>query len=337
MAHIQWKDRYNIHFREIDAQHRGLLDLVNELIDLVDSHDPSDQVARIFHSLADYALTHFSSEERYMEAVQYPKLAQQRQEHTFFINRLLELSHAYDPQDPQLVAETLDFLKHWYLEHIIKSDQEYGPFLKRALPTAALEGILLGFAGVICARDMAPLVKLIASHCAKPEVEIQAALEADPCFLQALEAGLSNMDRFALDLATWAGGTLPAEDLAHAYQATFQAVPVMLLLAQRLQAHLPVALVGNGAPWLRAQGLAQLGLAGCCSTEVLSCEVGTCLPDAALFLEAASRLNLAPETCLLIHPDPGCLDSAQAAHFQTLHYTNPVMLMAELRHMGVAF
>ena len=337
MAHIQWKDRYNINFREIDAQHRGLLDLLNELIDLVDNHDQSDQVARIFHSLADYALTHFSSEERYMEAARYPKLAQQRQEHAFFISRLLDLSQAYDPKDPQLVDETLGFLKHWYLEHIIKSDQEYGPFLKRALPTAALEGILLGFAGVTCIRDTGPLVKLVASHCAKPEAEIQAALGEDPGFLKALEAGLGDLDRFASDLAAWAGCTLPLEDLAQAYQATFQAVPVMLQLAQRLKAYLPVALVGNGAPWLRSQGLAQLGMTGSFSAEVLSCEMGACLPDPALFLEAASRLKLDPETCLLIHPDPACLDAAQAAHFQTLHYTNPVLLMAELRRMGVAF
>lgn len=36
MAHIQWKDRYNINFREIDAQHQGLLDLLNELSDNLD-------------------------------------------------------------------------------------------------------------------------------------------------------------------------------------------------------------------------------------------------------------------------------------------------------------
>ena len=32
MVHIQWKDRYNIGFRDIDAQHKVLLDLLLSLI-----------------------------------------------------------------------------------------------------------------------------------------------------------------------------------------------------------------------------------------------------------------------------------------------------------------
>ena len=36
MARIVWKDHYNIGYKDIDAQHRVLLDLLNELIDLMD-------------------------------------------------------------------------------------------------------------------------------------------------------------------------------------------------------------------------------------------------------------------------------------------------------------
>jgi len=65
------------------------------------------------------------------------------------------------------------------------------------------------------------------------------------------------------------------------------------------------------------------------NAEVLSCDLGARLPDKSLFAKAASRLGKPPEACLLIHMDPACLDAAQAAHLQTLHYTNPVMLMVE--------
>jgi hemerythrin len=53
MVHIQWKDRYNINFREIDAQHRGLLDILNELMDLLNGDPDPDHVTRIFHRLCD--------------------------------------------------------------------------------------------------------------------------------------------------------------------------------------------------------------------------------------------------------------------------------------------
>jgi beta-phosphoglucomutase-like phosphatase (HAD superfamily) len=125
--------------------------------------------------------------------------------------------------------------------------------------------------------------------------------------------------------------------LATGYVASFQAVPAMLRLAAQMKGHQPVALVGNAAPWLRTYGLAGLGLKGHFTAEVLSCEAKLRLPDQGLFLAAAERLGMAPDACLLIHRDPACLDAAQAVRMQTLDYTTPVMLMAQLRRMGVPF
>ena len=146
-----------------------------------------------------------------------------------------------------------------------------------------------------------------------------------------------NLEKFNKELTAWAGSALPDEELARAYLATFQPVPALVQLAARLKAHQPVALVGNAAPWMRSKGFALLGIADLFSAEALSCEARARLPDKAVLLKAAAKLGLAPETCLLIQQDPAGLDAAQAAHLQTLHYTNPVMLMAELRRMGLPF
>jgi len=337
MTHIQWKDRYNINFREIDAQHRGLLDLLNELNDLLDGRRHPAEVARIFTALSDYAVTHFSSEERYMQAAAYPKLASHRQEHAAFVTRVSELSQAYDPSDPLVVDQTSEFLKNWYLNHIIKSDQEYVPFLKRALPTAPIEAILFGLDGVICSMNPAPLIEALAKLSGRTEADVQAALWEDPGFLRELVAGHWDLDRFDIEVATWAGKPVAHDQLASSYGASFHAVPALLHLAARLKAHQPVGLVGDAAPWMRSEGLAQLGMEGLFSAEALSCETGAQLPDKSLFLAAASNLGLAPGTCLLIHRDPACIDAAQSVQMQTLHYTNPVMLMAELRRMGIPF
>lgn len=111
----------------------------------------------------------------------------------------------------------------------------------------------------------------------------------------------------------------------------------MVQLAGRLKQHQPVALVGNAAPWMRSQVLGRLGLAASFTANALSCETGARLPDKALLLAAASALGLAPEACILIHRDSACLEAAQGTRMQTLQYTNPVMLMAELRRMGIGF
>ncbi|MBK7294514.1 MAG: hypothetical protein IPI84_12235 [Holophagaceae bacterium] len=64
---------------------------------------------------------------------------------------------------------------------------------------------------------------------------------------------------------------------------------------------------------------------------------GPGFPDKALLLAGASSLGLAPGACILIHRDPACIEAAQGVGMQTLEYTNPVMLMAELRRMGIGF
>ena len=100
---------------------------------------------------------------------------------------------------------------------------------------------------------------------------------------------------------------------------------------------MPVALVGNAAPWMRSQILGRLGLATSFTANALSCEAGARLPDKALLLAGASSLGLAPGACILIHRDPACIEAAQGVGMQTLEYTNQVMLMAELRRMGIGF
>ena len=337
MAHIQWKDRYNINFREIDAQHHGLLDLLNELSDQLDGRRHPDSVLHIFEALGEYAKAHFSSEERYMQAAGYPKLAEHRQEHAAFVLRVQELSRAYDPGDPRLADETSAFLRDWYLNHIIKTDQDYVPFLKRALPTASIACILFGLDGGICSMDPAPLIREVCEQSGKTEAESRVALWENPGLLIELEAGRWDLERFGSELSAWAGRPVEAAALADRYLACFHPVPAMLHLVERLKEHQPVALLGNATPWMRDQGLALLGLAGRFTAEALSCEAGARLPDKGLMAAAADKLNLTPDTCLFIHRDPACLDAAQAAHLQTLDYTNPVMLMAELRRMGFAF
>lgn len=337
MAHIQWKDRYNINFREIDAQHQGLLDLLNELSDNLDGRKHPETVAHVFEALGDYAQTHFSSEERYMRAAGYPKLPQHCHEHVFFVNRVKELSRSYDPADPRVVDETATFLRDWYMNHIIKVDQEYGPFLKRALPTASIEGILLGLEGVVCSLDTAPFIQAVVEGSGKPEAEVRRALWEEPGFLTQLESGQWDLGRFETEWAGWTAQAAPPESLAPAYGVSYQPIPAMVQLAGRLKQHQPVALVGNAAPWLRGQVLGRLGLATSFTANALSCEAGARLPDKALLIAAASALGLAPEACILIHRDPACIEAAQDTRMQTLEYTNPVMLMAELRRMGIGF
>jgi hemerythrin len=124
MAHVQWKDRYNINYKEIDEQHKCLVAIMNRMIDIIGQDHPTDQTKEIFHQICQYALTHFASEERYMEAAGYPGLGRHKSQHATFIDRLLELNRTSDSLDAGLLEEILVFVRRWYLNHIAISDQE---------------------------------------------------------------------------------------------------------------------------------------------------------------------------------------------------------------------
>lgn len=337
MPHIQWKDRYNINFREIDAHHQGLLEILNGMIDLMEGRRSPELVDQLFVDLSEYAGIHFSSEERYMQAASYPRLAEHCREHEVFTSRVLELRRSFDPGNPHFIAETVDFLKRWYLDHISQMDQDYAPFLHRALPTSEIRAVFMGLQDVFCRWDQSGFVERLSGLSARPATEVATALWEDPALWRSLETGKCDGDAFTTQFGTWAGTILSPESLAGTYAAALRPVPAMVQLVRGLKPNFQVALVGNATPWLRSHGFPALGLQDLFHGEALSCDVGTRLPDSALYLEAAALLNIAPEACLLIHNEPACLDSAQKAHLQTLHYTKPVMLMAELRRMAIPF
>ena len=48
MAHIQWKDRYDINYKEIDDQHKGLVGILNHMIDLLDQEPDADAIRGVW-------------------------------------------------------------------------------------------------------------------------------------------------------------------------------------------------------------------------------------------------------------------------------------------------
>jgi hemerythrin-like metal-binding protein len=142
MHRISWKDRYNINYKNIDDQHRGLFNILNELMDLQDHEDDADRIAAIFHRLCQYALTHFTTEERYLKSAGYAELASHQAEHAYFIQQLLELNQSFEPGDPQLAVSVFTFIRDWYLRHILQTDRDYVATVKGYYSRADIRGII---------------------------------------------------------------------------------------------------------------------------------------------------------------------------------------------------
>jgi HAD superfamily hydrolase (TIGR01509 family) len=337
MVHIQWKERYNIGYKEIDAQHKVLLDLLNELIDLAGGSGHPDQITNIFHRLYEYVVTHFSTEERYMRICKYPRLAEHEAQHASFIQKMIELNNAFDPEDPHLLDETLDFIKNWYIDHILKSDLDYVPSMKHYYGEAPIRAVIFDFGNVLCGFDNAKFLEGLAKLSGTPAKELETRLYHDSTLTQEYDRGEISSAGFLAGVTSLCGVDLPEAEFIQVYTDIFTPNPAVFDLVQRIKRHHRVGLLSNTNPWYFEHVIAKTEIFPLFDSVTLSYEVGASKPDPRLFDDALQKLDLMAEECVFIDDQSA---NAQAATEHLLHgivYTTPIALMAELRRHKVTF
>ncbi len=129
MALLSWNERYSVGIREVDEQHKKLIDMINQLHDAMLSGKGREILDKIINSLVDYTKTHFSTEERLMKEYGYPGYLNHKAQHEEFIKKVAEFQRKFENGELTLSMEIMQFLKNWLSEHILGSDKKFGPFL----------------------------------------------------------------------------------------------------------------------------------------------------------------------------------------------------------------
>ncbi len=129
MALFNWDDKYSVGVRELDNQHKTLVQLLNELFEAMQEKRSNEVLGNIIFKLINYTKTHFASEESYMQRYDYPELEAQKKEHAEFTQKVLAFKSDFDAGRVALSVSITSFLKDWLVSHISGSDKKYGPFL----------------------------------------------------------------------------------------------------------------------------------------------------------------------------------------------------------------
>lgn len=129
MVFFNWSDNLNVNIAEIDAQHKQVVEMLNELYENMAQVKDTGRLGKVLNDMAEYVGTHFATEEQYMNKYNFPGFAEHKAEHKTFEAKALDLleQFAYDPN--MLSLETAQFLKTWWRQHIMGTDKLYGPFL----------------------------------------------------------------------------------------------------------------------------------------------------------------------------------------------------------------
>ena len=126
---LAWSESFATGVAEIDAQHKELIIQVDRLLGAIAS-DPS-AVGRLLDFLGDYAVSHFDTEERMMEAAAYPGAERHREEHAGFVRAFGRLRFDYDLDGlTEGMSELIGgWMIQWLTGHILDMDKQLARWL----------------------------------------------------------------------------------------------------------------------------------------------------------------------------------------------------------------
>lgn len=130
---MKWKGRYSVGISVLDAQHKQLFRMSDQLDADLKQGLRSEEIEETLVHMGEYATRHFQMEEKYMEEVGYPGLAQQRKIHCQFTNTFRSMYEDFKENGlTQGVVESLRRdLTNWIRDHVVGIDQQFGEYYKK--------------------------------------------------------------------------------------------------------------------------------------------------------------------------------------------------------------
>ena len=132
---IPWLSAYEINVAEIDEQHRELFRMFNEAMDLVWDGKGKDAIKDMLSFTANYAISHFGTEEGYMQRYGFPGYVDHKKLHDDFTADVVKFMKEYESNGAttEMVVAAISNLGNWTREHIRATDQKLGKFLSQAM------------------------------------------------------------------------------------------------------------------------------------------------------------------------------------------------------------
>jgi hemerythrin len=85
---IEWSNELSVGIEEIDAQHKVLVDLLNQIHEAIQQRQGTEATSQIIERLGEYTRIHFAVEESLMRILHYPDYERHKEEHDRLIDQL---------------------------------------------------------------------------------------------------------------------------------------------------------------------------------------------------------------------------------------------------------
>jgi hemerythrin len=117
----------------IDDQHKGLLDLVNELFNHSTGNETMEReyFKEVIGHAVDYVKVHFATEEKYMLATKFPGYEEHKKTHNDFVLTIVKSVKDFEAGKRMVLANFSRFLKDWVLGHVAVMDVKYSEYFRK--------------------------------------------------------------------------------------------------------------------------------------------------------------------------------------------------------------
>lgn len=130
---LLWTKNLEVGVDLIDSQHKKWFEKADQLFEAGKNGKSKEYIIQMFDFLDEYTKTHFRDEEKYMQSINYPELASQKQMHENFIKKLADLRKDYENVGANItvILGANQFILDWLTKHISNADKKIGEYAKK--------------------------------------------------------------------------------------------------------------------------------------------------------------------------------------------------------------
>jgi hemerythrin len=130
MPFIVWNDSMNIGVKQVDDDHKSLVQLINALQDGIENRRSRRSLLSLVDRLMASTEDHFGHEEELFALTGYENAREHMMEHDQMTAWGAAIQEEFrSGLAPAPSPEVMEQLKTWFLGHLFGSDQKFGPHL----------------------------------------------------------------------------------------------------------------------------------------------------------------------------------------------------------------
>lgn len=122
MALIAWQEHFNVGNAAVDAEHRGLIDLINAVHADLSAAGAKASILDFLGEIYAHIAAHFALEEKLMRDHRYDQYQAHKDDHERLLDEIRDIMDDYEDAELFSEAELARRLSHWFVGHFKNMD-----------------------------------------------------------------------------------------------------------------------------------------------------------------------------------------------------------------------